>query len=81
MGASVTNVLKLFFDFRLAHRATVTKDRQRMGNTRETAENTSVASLHPSTSQKLHCHTLFLMIVFFYHDINTPLNLDILGIY
>ncbi len=33
------------------------------------------------TSQKLHCHTLFLMIGFFYHDINTPLNLDILGIY
>ncbi len=30
-----------------------------------------------STSQKLHCHTLFLMIVFFYHDINTQLNLDI----
>ncbi len=35
----------------------------------------------PVTSQKLHCHTLFLMIVFFYHNVNTPLNLDILGIY
>ena len=38
--------------------------------------------LYPnSTRVKLHCHTLFLMIGFFYHDINTPLNLDILGIY